>query len=223
MVSRAPFGESGWATELKRSRIKREPPTAGRGLDTFDRILASAAELLGEVGFERMSTNDVCGRAEITPPALYHYFYDKYDILEELALRLLKRQNDAFHAWLSGSGIDGDTEARVASLARWFRIAAEVTGATPGSLSILRALRALPGLAHIRLASQRMLSDQLCDIYMRLNPASDRQIVWCRMRISCEFGYMVDEMALEEGRIANDVLFSTVASMLVETPPSDAV
>lgn len=206
-------GESRWGAQLVRSRIKREPPAAGRAKETFERIMAVSGELLGELGFERLSTNDICARAEITPPALYHYFYDKYDILEELAIRLLRRQNDAFYVWLFQGAILG--ERRAEALAEWFRIAAEVTGSVPGALPILRALRALPDLAHIRLASQRMLTDQLADIYHRVNPDMDRQMIWYRTRIACEFGFMVDELALEEDRIPNDILFREVASLLL--------
>lgn len=209
-----------WAGRLVRSRVKRLPPTAGKARTTFDNILFAAAELLNEVGFERLSTNDICARASITAPALYHYFYDKYDILEELTLRLLRKQNEAFYIWLLNGGVVGTPAERKVALAEWFRIAADVTGSEPGALAILRAMHALPELAPLRLASQRMLTDQLCDIYHRLNPDLDPQMLWYRLRISCEFGFMVDELALEEDRIENETLFREVASMLV--PATDA-
>lgn len=211
-------GESRWAGQLVRSRAKRAPPTAGNAKKTFDKILLAAAELLDEAGFERLSTNDICARASVTTPALYHYFHDKYDILEELTLRLLRKQNEAFYVWLVNGGVIGTAGQRKEALAEWFRIAAGVTAGEPGALAILRATHALPELAPLRLASQRMLTDQLCDIYHRLNPDLDPQMLWYRLRISCEFGFMVDELALEEDRIENDTLFKEVAAMLV--PPT---
>lgn len=203
-----------WANQLKRSRCKRVPPTSGRAKETFDGILLAAGELLGEIGFERLSTNDICASAGITPPALYHYFYDKYDILEELALRLLKAQNDAFYVWVFAGGFVGSAQERQDKLADWYRQAAQVTASHPGALAILRAMHALPDLAPLRLASQRMLTDSICDIYHRLNPQEDKRLLWYRLRISCEFGFMVDELALEEDRIDNEFLFREVAAML---------
>lgn len=214
-ISQVP--DSPWASSLKRSRMKHPAPAAGKAKETFENILLAAAELLSEVGFERLSTNDICARASLTPPALYHYFYDKYDILEELALRLLKLQNDAFYVWIFNGGLSGDSDHRRDALAEWFRIAADVTGSQVGALAILRALRALPDLAPLRLASQRMLTDQLCDIYHRIYPDLDRTMLWYRLRIACEFGYMVDELALEEDRIDNPLLFEEVAGMLFKS------
>ena len=44
-------------------------PSRRRGKDTFEVILTTAGELLAEVGFERLTTNLVCERAGLTPPA----------------------------------------------------------------------------------------------------------------------------------------------------------
>ncbi|MBV8684596.1 MAG: TetR family transcriptional regulator, partial [Caulobacteraceae bacterium] len=44
-------------------------PSRRRGKDTFESILATAGVLLAEVGFERLTTNLVCERAGLTPPA----------------------------------------------------------------------------------------------------------------------------------------------------------
>lgn len=40
----------------------KKAPTQSRAVETYERILATAAELLGEVGIERLSTNLVCRR-----------------------------------------------------------------------------------------------------------------------------------------------------------------
>src|SRR5512139_3320805 len=74
-------------------------PRQGRALETYERILGVAAELLGEVGVERLSTNLVCERAGLTPPALYRYFPNKYALLHELGERLMAAQNQLLEAW----------------------------------------------------------------------------------------------------------------------------
>ena len=59
--------------ELDRKRV----PTQTRALETCERILDAAATLLGEVGIERLSTNLICERAGLSPPALYRYYPNK--------------------------------------------------------------------------------------------------------------------------------------------------
>ena len=69
-------------------------------MQTYERLLDVAGELLGEVGIERISTNLICARAGMTPPALYRYFKDKYAVLEALGRRLMDRQDEALFAWV---------------------------------------------------------------------------------------------------------------------------
>jgi AcrR family transcriptional regulator len=176
--------------------------------------MKAAGELVGEVGFEKLTTNAICARAELTPPALYRYFRNKYEVLEALARRLLKKQNDAFAAWMFQGGTWADPSKRAAALQDWFRISAEVTASEPGAIWTLRALRALPNLAHIRLESQRRAADQMLEFYRRLYPDMDPQLLWCRCRVVGEFGFVVDEFVLEEDRIPPDVLFREAARVL---------
>src|SRR5678815_5337556 len=74
-------------------RKSRAAPKQERAMQTRERLLDVAGELLGKVGIERISTNMICARAGLTPPALYRYFKDKYAVLEALGLRLMDRQN----------------------------------------------------------------------------------------------------------------------------------
>ena len=199
---------------------KRPVPTSKRALKTYNGLLNAARHLLDEVGFERLTTNDICMRAEVTPPALYYYFTDKYDILEEIAYDLLNRQNDALFAWLFNGGawvVGGawpleDQASR--SVAEWYRIAADIVANEPGAVWTMRAIRALPNLANVRLASQRMLTDRLFELYEPLVDDVDRDLLWRRLRILVEFGYMVDELFLEENRIEPEILFEEAARLV---------
>ena len=97
----------------------RTTPAQSRSRVTFERILSTAAELLGDVGIERLSTNLVCRRAGMTPPALYRYFPNKYAILSELARRLLEAQAVAVLAWVEAGGLGpSKTEDTVAKTER---------------------------------------------------------------------------------------------------------
>jgi len=82
----------------------------GRSQQTYEKLVSATGELLGEVGFEKLTTNAICARAKMTPPAFYRYFKDKYEILEVLARRLLERQNEAYAVWLFQGGSWADLE-----------------------------------------------------------------------------------------------------------------
>jgi AcrR family transcriptional regulator len=191
-----------------------EAPQSGRSMETYEKLITAAGELLGEVGFEKLTTNAICARAGLTPPALYRYFHDKYEVLEALARKLLKKQNDAFAAWMFQGGTWKDPAGRAKALEEWFRICVGLTTSEPGALWTLRALRALPNLAHIRLESQRQSTDQMFEFYRRIYPNMPAETLWCRIRVVAEFGFAVDELALEEDRIPHDVLFREAARVL---------
>ncbi|ASG23511.1 TetR/AcrR family transcriptional regulator [Nitrospirillum viridazoti] len=196
------------------ARPRPPRPTAGRALETYEKLVTAAGELLAEVGFERLTSNAVCARVQVTPPAFYRYFNDKYEVLEELAERLLKKQNDAFAVWLFRGGAWGEPAHRVAALEAWFRTAADIVAKEPGGIWTIRALRALPNLAHIRLKSQRQFTDQMCELARRLWPQVPPDLLWYRLRIGAEFGYVIDELALEEDRLPSDVLFREAAYLI---------
>jgi AcrR family transcriptional regulator len=196
------------------SPLRKPPPLPGKSLETYEKLVRAAGELLGEVGFERLTSNAICARANLTPPAFYRYFNDKYDILEILAQRLLKRQNDAYAVWLFEGGSWSDPKKSTEALEGWFKIAAEIVASEPGGVWTMRALRALPNLAHVRLESQRMNTDRVFQFYQRVLPDMDPDLLWQRLRIRSEFGWMVDELAIEEDRLPHDVLFREAARMI---------
>ncbi len=149
----------------------------------------------------------------MTPPALYRYFKDKYAILEALGRRLMERQNAVLYAWLDRYGPQG-LEALTESAEDLMRATAEVTASEPGAVWTLRALRAVPQLAHIRIESHREVTDRMVEVYAPLVPDLDRETVWRRVRLSVEFGFAADEMLNEEDRIPRDDLLRDAAAIL---------
>jgi len=57
----------------------RHPPSGGytRGSETRQRIIHSAIELFGELGYEGASTRQIARHAGVNPPALQYYFDNK--------------------------------------------------------------------------------------------------------------------------------------------------
>ena len=191
----------------------RSAPRQDRAVATRDRLLDEAGHLLGEVGVERISTNLICARAGMTPPALYRYYKDKYAVLEALGERLMDRQNDVLMAWLARHAPRG-AEALAAHVEDLLRATAEVTSAEPGGIWIERALRAVPQLAHVRITSHRYVTDEMLKVYAPLFPHMDKEVLWRRIRLSVEYGYATDEMLNEEDLIPRDEVFREAARLL---------
>ena len=194
------------------TRGLRMLPKQERAVQTRERLLDVAGELLGEVGIDRISTNLICTRAGLTPPALYRYFSDKYAVLEALGQRLMQRQNVVFEAWLERA--DHSLEALRDGIEALLHETAAVTAAEPGAVWILRALHASPRLVHVRVESHRHVTDLLVEAYLRYLPDIDREELWQRMRLSVEMGFAVDEMLYEETRIPAEVIIRHAARLL---------
>jgi AcrR family transcriptional regulator len=195
------------------ARVARAAPKQERALQTRERLLDVAGELLGEVGIERISTNMICARAGVTPPALYRYFKDKYAVLEALGRRLMDRQNAVLFAWLDRHVPEG-LQALAEHTEDLLRATADVTAAEPGAIWTLRALRAVPQLAHVRIESHRMVTDRMVKAYAPLVPELSKKVLWRRVRISIEFGFAADEMLNEEDLIKRDDIIKEAARML---------
>jgi AcrR family transcriptional regulator len=204
---------------VKRPKRKAEPaalraaPIQERAKQTRDRLLDIAGELLGEVGIERISTNMIAARAGVSPAALYRYFKDKYAVMEALGRRLMDRQNALLFAWLNEHKAGG-LDALGAHTAELLRRTAEITDNEPGGVWILRALRAVPQLSHVRVESHREVTDVMLEVYAPLLPKVNKRRLWQRLRMTVEYGYAIDEMLHEEDRIPREDVLGEAAAML---------
>lgn len=192
---------------------KRPLPKQERAQQTYELLLDVAGNLLAEVGIDRISTNMICSRAGLTPPALYRYFKNKYDVLEALGLRLMARQNVVLEQWIARHA-DKGIDALRGGIEELLRETAAVTQSEPGAVWILRALHASPRLVHVRLESHRYVTDKLVEAYMRYLPDMNREELWQELRLSVELGFAADEMLQEETRVSADAVFDKVARIL---------
>lgn len=174
-------------------------PSQARAHDTYEVILATTGEMLREIGFEQLSTNKVCERAGLTPPALYRYFPNKYAILKALADRLMNEQDEAVFAWIDAGGLACETaeEQLDKAIAIQSRMI-EIVRRAPGGVAVLRALRAVPLLQALRFASRDHVAGRIADgLRPDFAPAD-----WPRLelgaRMMVELLYAAGEMVLEE-------------------------
>lgn len=180
-------------------------PVQERSRKTYDLLLETAGILLEEVGIERISTNLICQRANVTAPAFYRYFDDKYAVIEALAERLIQRQHTALEAWIDRYR-DAAYDTIVDHVIDLMREMGSISGSQPGAVWIMRALRAVPKLSHIRLASHNYATNLLTDFYVPYLPDIPRELIRRRTRMSVEISYSIDEMLKEESVDRDGVL-----------------
>lgn len=174
-------------------------PTQARAQDTYELVLQTAGEMLCDMGFEQLTTNAICKRAGLTPPALYRYFPNKYAILKVLGDRLMQAQDDVVIAWIERGGLSGETfEERLAKSIVNQREMVAIAQRFPGGVAIGRALRAVPMLQELRFTSRDMVADRFYQAIRPQFPAVPEKRLRAAMRMVVELGYAASEMVLEE-------------------------
>jgi AcrR family transcriptional regulator len=184
-----------------------------RAADTIERILDAAAKTLSDVGIERLSTNLVCERAGLTPPALYRYFPNKYALLSELGRRLMQRQNECVGRWMTEEVFAGGVPALERALEGLLLETFEVTRRTEGGIWIMRALRAVPALQEVRLTSHAVVTEEQARLLTRALPNADKTELRLASRVVVELLYATVEMLFDEAMDAHAVA-RVVAAMM---------
>lgn len=182
----------------------KNKPRQKRAIETYERVLDVAARLLDDEGVERISTNLIAEKADVTPPTLYRYFPNKYAVLRALGDRLMQEQNEVFERFLTDAGdsIEAQIEGTYVNLMETLR----VTEQHPGGLSIMRALRAVPTLQQVRLASHHQVTDEWVKHLSTLLPNIPKPELWIKARLTVDIGYAAIEMAMEEQELASETV-----------------
>ncbi len=194
--------------------LEKNKPRQERAKRTYEAILAAAAELLVEVGVERISTNLVAERAGITVPALYRYFPNKYSVLNALGSALMDRQNRVFQAWFERHLEAQDPYVLVDNVQELLQQTYDITKEQPGGLEIVQALRAVAPLREVRIESHKIVSNQFADIAAGFLGVETNDKIRLQARLTIEMGYALIEMALEDDSLDLDALMEQGASMI---------
>jgi AcrR family transcriptional regulator len=155
--------------------------------------------MLAEVGFEQLTTNRICERAGITPPALYRYFPNKYAVLKTLGERLMTVQDDAVHLWMNSAGAGNDSlESWINRIIELQRCIFEVTRDFPGGIAIMRCVRAVPLLQKLHRDSRESIAVSLQKILAARHPSVPQARLHMAARVVAEISSTMTQMALEE-------------------------
>ena len=196
---------------LSPQTTRRRAARQKRSRETVELLLSAAADLQEEVGFEQLSTNLICKRAKVTPPALYRYFPNKYAVLKELGEGLMARQNALLQDWTKATE---DLEQLAAQIAELLEATIRVTRETPAGGWIMRSLHATPILSDVRRQSHRLVSEALSQRVLTNWPELDPAQVALANRLGVETGYALVEMVFDEPDLDHAELVQRAACML---------
>ena len=125
---------------------RRNIPTQARSAATYEKILASATEVLVEEGLNGFNTNAVAERASVNVGSIYRYFANKTDLLKELYLVDQGRRNDYVYARFVALPASANMAAFVAETTKnLVRMRRE----HPESIPLRRACLAVPELVDL--------------------------------------------------------------------------
>lgn len=193
-------------------------PTQKRAQATFNTILDAAGYLLEEIGIQDLSTNLICRRAGVTPPALYRYFSNKYSVLAALGARLMAVQNDVYLRWLEAGGEDSPQltrQGQIDSLCSMQNAVNAVTFASPGAAWIMRALRAVPALQYVRLDSHQKIAEESAQQHARTFPHVDIDDLRIATRLCTEVMYAATEVVADNPALDAQKITREVSDMVV--------
>ncbi|WP_330211933.1 TetR/AcrR family transcriptional regulator [Pseudomonas sp. Z18(2022)] len=209
-----PNTASARAVTAGKTQDQKKSPAQQRSTETYERILVATAQTLCDVGIERLSTNLVCECAGLTPPALYRYFPNKYALLSVLGERLLEKQNGLIDHWITPQLLSGPPEDLESALAELILETYRVTDATLGGMWILKGLRAVPALEHVRIDSHRQVSSAQAEILAQVFPQADPQQLATAARVAVEMIHATIELLFDESLDPKSVC-AMVASMII--------
>jgi len=192
----------------------KRAPLQPRAVETYERILSACAELLGEVGIERLSTNLVCQRAGISPPALYQYFPNKYAILHELSQRLMQHQTRLLKPWAVPATMALPEAEFARSVATVFLQMQAFTAQMPAGVWVTRALRAVPSLQAQRLRARAFLTDLFLQAFLAAHPAAPPDQTRLTLRLATDALYAAQELLFDDPTLDPRDVAQTMAQMV---------
>jgi len=206
------------ADSSRHSNIKLETkakPLQHRAQVTYDMILDVTGELLEEVGVERLSTNLVCERAGLTPPALYRYFPNKYALLKELGAQLMKEQDEVVFEHIERAGdafVSIEDEAR--RNRKVLNLVNTITRKFPGGGWVLRALRAVPALSKVRIESREEVAERIYRRMLAAFPRANKRDLRIGATLSVEVMYASTELIMDQPELDANRITAEISYMV---------
>jgi AcrR family transcriptional regulator len=166
----------------------RRPPSQGRGLVTFERVLATASDLLVKVGAEGLTTNLIASESGVNISSIYKYFPNKHAILVALFERYNRQRFEAARTLAETIGASTDWEHVLDKTIDKILLTRR---AAPGNVALRRAMRSAPELAEIDQQANTFVAKWFAEQVRQLTGLSERRaLVVARMAIEAETALM---------------------------------
>ncbi|WP_431893114.1 TetR/AcrR family transcriptional regulator [Nonomuraea sp. bgisy101] len=142
-----------------------------RGLKRMAEILDAAEQVIAEVGYPDLTTNQVAARAGMSPGSLYQFFRNKDEILDGLVARYTDERREFWAERLASVTPEVPLEAMVAA---FVDESVAFKGRSPAYWALLYGSATGDRLAA---ASQRLhaaIAEQVAELLVRRSPLLDR-------------------------------------------------
>ncbi len=150
----------------------RRAPQQARSRERVDRILAAAAELIGEGGVEQVRMVELAARAGVPASSIYQYFPDKVAIVRALAEQLIASvQADVENAFADVEDAEGFLRGADALIVGFYAR----TLAEPAARDIQLALQSDAALQQLDLEDTQNLAGLAYDAGRPFVPPSRRR------------------------------------------------
>lgn len=182
-------------TTIYRTSSLRTRPTQARSQKTFDAILAAAADLLIDVGWDGFNTNLLAERAGCRVATLYRYFPDKLAVISTLAESVVAQWDLAFAE--IATAFEGNSDLREV----WPEFSSRfvtILKTDPSALAVRKAMHAVPELRAIDQEDNKRLAEHLAAIFRAKLPsvAAERSLSVARVLIESQVA--VTDLAMTE-------------------------
>ncbi|QJB69282.1 TetR/AcrR family transcriptional regulator [Parasphingorhabdus halotolerans] len=186
-------------------------PLQERAVKTRNLFLDTAGQLLAEVGFDKLTTNLICERAGLTPPALYHYFSNKYEVVEELGNRLSAEQDVIIYKWMQTQDAFPFPPVQIAALLNALH---EHSLKQPNAERIYATLRGMKQTRDNPLFTMQNVSKSCAEWLSKILPEIDPELIIIRVRIVIQAMFGVHTMLLENPEMDAEKTNEETAEML---------
>jgi hypothetical protein len=126
---------------------------------------------------------------------------------------LLARRGDILTLWLAEVSPKG-AQAMAEGLGDVLTATWQATLNEPGGIWILRALRAVPQLAHVRAEAYAEMTEIMASAFAASLNHPPRDDLWLRVRVALEFAFSADELLFEETRLPPEVIIAEATDLL---------
>ena len=186
---------------MRKTDIVTSTPQQDRAIATYERLLETAGKLLAARDFEKVSTNLIAEQAGVSPPALYRYFSDKYDLIGAAGTRWTERKDKSIFVISRRIRSELDFVLTTSMVEDLLHEMIEITESVTGGVAIMKCLRTVPRLNHIVNQSHDKMAQALSDAAVEAYPGIDGAQIYRQVRLSMEIGYSAMEFVLGDPRV----------------------